>query len=236
MFETKPVKRITVTEQVMEQIANYITSGNIKPGEKLPNERELAENFGVTRGRIREALRALSLVGLITIKAGEGSFVNEQEEPIPADTIVWLFHNERHNIEEVYAARKLIETEVYLTAFQNMNENEVNQLEEYVSFLKHVEEKGGSVEDFQAIIDEYDLFIGTKCGNNIYDKLMQTIVHLRRDTSYKILKVPGSMESSIISRERIMNSFKGKDIEKVKDAIGLSFTKAKLFYESIIHE
>ncbi|WJH33144.1 GntR family transcriptional regulator [Paenibacillus sp. CC-CFT747] len=60
MVQIKSVKRITVTEQIMEQIVQLIRSGELQAGQQLPNERDLAEQFGVTRGRVREALRALS--------------------------------------------------------------------------------------------------------------------------------------------------------------------------------
>jgi GntR family transcriptional regulator, transcriptional repressor for pyruvate dehydrogenase complex len=234
MFE--PIKRVTVTEQVMEKIAELITSGKLKPGEKLPTERDLAEQFQVTRGRVREALRALSLIGLITIKAGEGSFVNHQENPIPADTIVWLFHNERHNIEEVYAARKLIETEVYMTAAVFAEKAGIEKLNEHIQSLRKILKAGGNLELFAAQLDEFDLFMGEICGNQIYAKLMQTIVHLRRETSNKILKVPGSMESSLKSREQIVECILKNNIDQLKQAIEISFSKAKKFYESIISE
>ena len=72
-MEYEPLKKVTLTEQVMERLAGMITSGQLKPGDKLPNERDLAELFGVTRSRVREALRALSLVGMLTIKPGTGA-------------------------------------------------------------------------------------------------------------------------------------------------------------------
>lgn len=231
MFE--PIKRVTVTEQVMEQIAEMITSGALKSGEKLPNERVLAEQFQVTRGRVREALRALSLIGLITIKAGEGSFVNHQEEPIPSETIVWLFHNERHNIEEVYSARKLIETEIYITAARQISDNHLEKLQEFLENLSNIIKAGEDIELFQSSLDEFDLFIGEICGNQIYAKLMQTIVHLRRETSRKILKVPGSMENSLKSRENIVNCIIKKDITLVKEAVDRSFLSAKPFYDIV---
>lgn len=51
-MEVKPVKKETLTEQIMNQLAEQITSGELKPGERLPDERSLAEMFGVTRSRI----------------------------------------------------------------------------------------------------------------------------------------------------------------------------------------
>ena len=78
----KPIKKVTLTEQIMQQIASQIISGQLKPGEKLPTERAFAEMFEVNRGRIREALRALSLIGLVNIKPGEGSFVSSNKDLI----------------------------------------------------------------------------------------------------------------------------------------------------------
>lgn len=232
MFKVEAVKRITVTEQIMEQIANLITTGKITPGEQLPNERELAGHFGVTRGRVREALRALSLVGLITIKAGEGSFVNKQEAPIPADTIIWMFHNEIHNLQEIYAARKLIESEIYLTAAKNVKPEQFTELESLLQTL-HDFPPNGKPESFLDLLDRFDLYVGEICGNRIYAKLMQTIVFLRRETSLKLLSVPGAIENSIVIRTHVLQAMKTKDMSQMKKAIADFFTRSKTFYEHI---
>ena len=72
------LNKVTLTEQVMQQLAAKIISGELKPGEKLPPERELSQMLEVSRSRIREALRALSLIGFVTIKPGGGTFVGNQ--------------------------------------------------------------------------------------------------------------------------------------------------------------
>jgi DNA-binding FadR family transcriptional regulator len=235
----KEIKKTTVTEQIMEQLAELITSGQIKPGEKLPNERDLAVRLGVTRGRIREALRALSLIGLITIKAGEGSFVNEKEVPIPPDTIVWMFHNEKNNLDEVYAARKLIESEIYLEAFRNFEKEEKQQLKNKMDEISNLKIDGltqSEIKYFQDLLDELDLFIGEYCGNRIYTKLMQTIVYLRRDTSLRILNVPEAIENSIADRKRVVEAMLQSDEKNVKAALAKLYSGALEFYEGIISE
>ena len=63
-----------------------------RPGEKLPNEVELSAQLGVSRATLREALRALSLVGMLTIKPGDGSFVSEEGAKIPEETVMWMFY------------------------------------------------------------------------------------------------------------------------------------------------
>ena len=129
-MEYEPLKKVTLTEQVMERLAGMITSGQLKPGDKLPNERDLAELFGVTRSRVREALRALSLVGMLTIKPGDGSFVSEEGAKIPEETVMWMYYQEMHRHDEIYAARSLIATAVYLTCFDNRTPEILARLDE----------------------------------------------------------------------------------------------------------
>jgi DNA-binding FadR family transcriptional regulator len=235
MLKVNPIKKITATEQIMEQIAQMITSGSLKPGEKLPNERLLAEQFGVARGRIREAFRALSLIGLITIKAGEGSFINSREQPIPPDTISWMFHNEIHNLAEIYDARKLIESAAYLSAVTHASDQQLKQLHSMLQQLQSYDHPVDfSPSEFLQMLDQLDMYIGEICGNQIYYKLMQTIIHLRRDSMTRLLHVPGTPISSIQTRTKLINALKTRDPAKVQAALDHFFQRAKAFYTSFL--
>ncbi|MCI1930758.1 MAG: GntR family transcriptional regulator [Clostridia bacterium] len=205
-MEIKPLKKVTLTEQVMEQIANMVTSGSLKPGDKLPNEREMAQSFHVTRSRVREALRALSLIGMIEIKPGDGSFVSK-ENKIPKEVVTWIYRSEINKHDEVYAARNLIETEVYLTCFDNKTDEVLEQINNYVKILLEIDIAETSAEDFCQLISEIDLYIGDNCGNSVYSKLMQILVLIRKESSLKVLSLESSKSSAILYRTRILNSF-----------------------------
>lgn len=205
-MEVVELTKTTLSEQIMEQIANQIVSEKLKPGEKLPTEREFATMFNVTRNRVREALRALSLIGMITIKPGGGSFVSSREDLIPQDTVIWMYHRELQNVDDVYSARKLIEKEVYLTFFDNKDDEKIKNLESLFDKIKKTNIKKISVKRFSQLLDDLDLFVGKECGNGVYTKLMQTIILLRKDSNINILNVPGSKKSAINSREKIINS------------------------------
>lgn len=187
-----PVKKETLTEQIINQLAEKITSGELRPGERLPDERSLAEMFGVTRSRIHEALRALSLVGLIDIRPGGGSFVSDQSAQLPKESILWSYHREICDYEDLYDARKLIEGIVYLTCFDHRT-NEVTP------------------EHFCALIDKIDTYVGNNCGNGIYDKLMQTMIVLRHDSALKILATLATRESAVLWRVKVLKSFDQDD-------------------------
>ncbi|MCZ8516845.1 GntR family transcriptional regulator [Paenibacillus filicis] len=232
MIEIKAVKKITVTEQIMEQIAELIRSGQLKPGDQLPTERDLAERLGVTRGRVREALRALSLVGLIEIRAGEGSFVTRRETPLSKETIVWMFHHEIGNLDEVYAARKLIETEVYVAVARMASAGDIESLELLLDEIRRKLETG-SVEEHLNLLDRLDLRAGELCGNGIYSKLMQTMVHLRRETSLRLLSVPGAKENGLNSRSQVLSRLKRQDPVEAAQAMADFFSESASFYRQI---
>lgn len=232
MVKINPVKRITLTEQIMERIAEIIIQGKIKPGGQLPNERELSELFKVTRSSVREALRALSLIGLISIKPGEGSFVNEHVM-IPSKTISWMYRNEINNINEVYDARKLIETEVFLSAYELCTNEHLKKMEELTRKIVQASQNDIEPEKFLTLLDDYDIYMGKICGNKIYYKLMQTVIHLRSETSLKILKLPGAKEQSTNNRLEMLKSFKSNNRRKVEESIQSFYLNSRQFYEII---
>lgn len=218
-MEVKPVKKETLTEQIMNQLAEQITSGELKPGERLPDERSLAEMFGVTRSRIREALRALSLIGLIDIRPGGGSFVSEQSAQIPRETILWSYHREISDYENLYDARKLIEGTVYLTCFDRRNDEIVDALQDYADQLFSLDTNDVSAERFCALIDEIDAYVGAHCGNGIYDKLMQTMIVLRHESALQTLSTPATKESAVLWRVKVLKSFAQDDRSRLASNI-----------------
>lgn len=227
-------KKTTLSEQVMEQIATQITNGTLKPGDKLPTERALSDSFKVTRSRIREALSALSLIGLITIKPGDGSYVCDREFMIPENTITWMFYKEINNLNDIYEARKLIESEVIKHAFANSTDKEIQKIKEHQELLFLSSQKNDTPDVFSKYVDEYDLYMGSICGNCVYEKLLQTIILLRKDSALKVLSVPGSKESSYMSREKITQAFIEKDKKKLTKSLNEFYSSSKKFYNSML--
>jgi len=73
----RPVKTKKVYEEIVEQIKKLIVDGKLQPGDKLLSERELSEKLNVSRASVREAFSALEIMGVISIRPGEGSFVQQ---------------------------------------------------------------------------------------------------------------------------------------------------------------
>ncbi|HBG14872.1 MAG TPA: GntR family transcriptional regulator, partial [Synergistaceae bacterium] len=73
----KKIERSTITEDIIEQLREKILFGEIKPGDKLPPERVLAESLSVARTSDREAIRAMQYMGILEVRCGEGTFLSE---------------------------------------------------------------------------------------------------------------------------------------------------------------
>lgn len=228
------LKKVTLTEQIMEQIASQITTGKLKPGQRLPNERAMGEMFNVTRSRVREALRALSLIGLIEIKPGDGSYVSENKPQLPEETMTWIFHNEIHNLDEIYVARKLIEEEVYLTAVTAVSDDDRIRFQSLIDQMTEVLSRESKPEVYHHLLDEYDLLMGRLCGNQIYDKLMQTIVMLRKDFSRKLLNADGAIAHSFKLRLNIHDAFMRRDKVQLKKSLKVFYQSSRKFYDHIV--
>jgi GntR family transcriptional repressor for pyruvate dehydrogenase complex len=225
-----PVNKVTVTEQIIKQIADLIVSGTLKPGQKLPNERDLAEQFGVTRSRIREALRALSLIGMIQIRAGEGSFVRGKEDSIPDHALEWIFHEERNSFDELYAARKLIEMPIYCLATQTISEWTIEELQQIIDMCRIAVYENKNPLEFVKCINDFDNVVAKATGNSIVAKLMEIFTSIKEEANIRLTRIPGSMENSYLHRMDQFEALKSGDVMKVKHAVTNALESAKPFY------
>ena len=147
-MEVSPIKRISVSEQIFEQLKEKITSGELQPGDRLPSENELCKLYGVSRTTIRQALANLSSLELIETRFGEGSFVKQTSISDAVASLLNTPRLSRESILEIIEFRQLIEPPVaklackkasaadiklLRTIYQNMidSQNDLNTFTQY---------------------------------------------------------------------------------------------------------
>jgi GntR family transcriptional repressor for pyruvate dehydrogenase complex len=97
-----------VSIEISRQLLDYLLSGRLQPGQRLPPERKLAEMFGVGRSVVREALKSITLLGLLEVRGGDGTYVKRTEAGVLPQTIEWgLVIGTRHVLDLVEAWRHL---------------------------------------------------------------------------------------------------------------------------------
>lgn len=133
-IEAVKVRRLYL--EVANQIEALIKSGQIRPGERLPSERDLAQRFEVSRPTIREAMIALEISGLVEIRTGSGIYVLEQaEEPIG-------LRDEGPGPFEILEARRILESEVVALAAARITSEQMAELEAALVKMEREDQEG----------------------------------------------------------------------------------------------
>ncbi|QDP40847.1 FadR/GntR family transcriptional regulator [Radiobacillus deserti] len=126
MFQSEKVK---VYEEVLSEIRNYITNHQLSPGDKLPSERELAEQLDAGRSSVREALRALELLGLIETRRGEGTFLRQYRTHRTVELLSTFILHEPQTKKDILATKRIMEKEAAKLAYGNLHEDVMKELQ-----------------------------------------------------------------------------------------------------------
>lgn len=131
-----PVKNPKVYEQVIEQIKEMIVSGKLKKGDKLPPERDLVEQLQVSRASIREALRALQIIGLIECRQGGGNYIKESFEDSLFEPLSIMFVLQNSKPQEILELRKIVEVETAALAASKINDEQLAEIKDIIEQLR----------------------------------------------------------------------------------------------------
>lgn len=165
MISFDAIRNPRLFEEICDRIRAQLTDGRIKPGDKLPAERDLAEQFGVSRPAVREALRALESAGLIELRKGAkgGAFMLEESAPL-TQTFAEMLNLGRVPLSDFTEARILITEVVVRLACERATEADFAAMDQDVERLAAAELRGEERLDKRYITDFYDL-LATSTGN-----------------------------------------------------------------------
>lgn len=138
----EPVKRSRLYEEIVRQLTDLINNGTLKPGDRLPTERALAVQLKVSRTAIREALRALELMGFIESKVGEGTYVREITMNNVISPFSMLLQQDQSLMTELIEVRLLLETEIARLAARRITPDKAKLIEESLGMMADEISKG----------------------------------------------------------------------------------------------
>jgi GntR family transcriptional regulator, transcriptional repressor for pyruvate dehydrogenase complex len=210
------VRKTRVFEDVARQIQRLIVNGELEPGQLLPPERQLAEQFGVSRNSVRDAIRALELTGLVVARHGEGNVVAD----VSADTLVapiaTLLLRKRTLVAELLDVRKMLEPALAARAAVHASDEEIVHLEE---ILRRQREKTARGESTVEEDSEFHYSIALAAGNSVVRKLLDVLMDLLRETRARSLQVEGRLERSLAGHLRVLDAIRQRDPEGAERAV-----------------
>ncbi len=134
-----PPMRRKRTDEIADAIKRTIIEHGLQPGDRLPQERELMDQFAASKGTIREALKALEVQGLITIRTGPGggAFIATMSESRAMSLLSNYLFAKTPTISDIYALRKTLEPLVAVSAMPNIDEAGYKRLNDIISIYDH---------------------------------------------------------------------------------------------------
>jgi GntR family transcriptional repressor for pyruvate dehydrogenase complex len=179
-----PIAKTRAYEQAAEQIAARIREGAWQPGHRLPSERDLALQLGISRGSTREALRVLEAMGWLEIRPGEGTIVRDRNAKSNGGVADHLLEGVSVEVGDLWEVRKLIEPGAAYLAAERCNTAELAAIERVLNTTQALVERGGRVELFRANPD-FHMAVAWASGNAMIAHVQRMLVgaELRAMTS-----------------------------------------------------
>jgi len=209
------VRRNKVYEEVAKQIERLILK-KLKPGDKLPSERELAELLQVSRSSIRDAIRGLELMGLVEPRQGAGTIVRELSVEPLVNPFANALKRRQELVSELLDFRKMLEPPLAARAARHASADEISEMEE---ILQRQEGKLSKGEAAIAEDAEFHYSIALASGNSVVLKVIDILMDLLRDTRERSLQLKGRPQKSLAGHRRILAAIRRRDAEAAKAAM-----------------
>ncbi|MFJ8192387.1 FadR/GntR family transcriptional regulator [Streptomyces sp. NPDC096094] len=160
---------MAVTDEAIEKIKGMIVSGALRPGDRLPKESELAADLGLSRNSLREAVRALSLIRILDVRQGDGTYVSSLDPQLLLEAIGFVvdFHRD-DTVLEFLAVRRILEPAATASAASRITDRELDALESRLDALGDEP----SVEELVACDLEFHRVIVGASGNSVLCSLL----------------------------------------------------------------
>jgi GntR family transcriptional repressor for pyruvate dehydrogenase complex len=203
-------------EQVAEQIHQLIGKGVLKPGDRLPAERELAARFGVARSSIRDAIRTLAVMGIVEPRQGHGTVVRDLSTDALVVPLANVLSRRRDHVAELLDVRRMIEPALAARAAVNATAEEIAKLEDV---LRRQAEKMRRRQPAIEEDSEFHYGIALAARNGVVLKILDVLMDLLLESRTRSLQVPGRPERSYAGHKRVLAAIKRRDAPAAEAAV-----------------
>jgi len=217
----KPVYRAVKTsrlyELIVQQVEESIVKGQLKPGDQLPAERELAQHFGVSRTAVREAVKTLREKGLVEAYSGRGTFVTSGSSQSIRQSLDLISRiSQQEGSVHLAELRAILEPEIAALAASRIEEQLLTTMRDAVSAMDL------GLDDPDAYIEadlDFHLALAEAVENPLILSLLDSIVGLLRDQRSRIFNVDGGPERGQFHHKRILAAIERRDADAARAAM-----------------
>jgi GntR family transcriptional repressor for pyruvate dehydrogenase complex len=224
---TQPIERRKVYELVAERLIARIGDG-LEPGDALPPEREVMQQYAVGRSSVREALRMLESRGLIENR-GSGAFVVAEPRNPFSDGLGMLLADGQTDLQQLFEVRRLLEGEIAGLAAERRTDAQLARLDASIAAM----DAGLDSEDSYITADiDFHLILAEATGNRFVAHLMHAVRDQLRAAFGTVFHVPGSPARSVAEHREILEAVTTRSPERARELMNEHIRRVQAGYES----
>ena len=196
----KPISRLSLSDEIVEQIIDLISRGILRPGERMPSEKQLCQQFGVGRTSVREALRSLSVMGILEPHAGEGTYVSGDSSRYLEKTLHWSLLLDRKMVDDLIETRLTLESETAFLAAQRAGQED---LQEIAAAIEGMELSANQPDIYLGFDLRFHVAIARASQNSILFQLLGMIRGYLQTWIKETLSAPPAHDSELRANKSI---------------------------------
>ncbi len=213
---TDPMKKQSLGQQVVSRVLELVRTGNLRPGDRLPPERELIEIFRISRPSLREALRALSILGVIESRHGGGAFVTDLKAQTLLAPLDFFLSLSQSNLDDAFESRRVIEVEIARKAAMNADPKDLSDLSAMIA--AHVTVWNDPI-GFRILDSRFHEKLSVIAGNAILQRIAYGLYNLGLDIRRRATAEPGIIAQSTQDHTRIVEAISARDQTRAGEAM-----------------
>jgi DNA-binding FadR family transcriptional regulator len=205
---------MAVTDQAIEKLKGMIVSGELRPGERLPREADLATALGLSRSSLREAVRALSLMRILDVRQGDGTYVSNlaSDSLREAMNFVIEFHRDA-SVLEMFEVRRILEPAASARAAIRISAEEI-------AVMEHVLAQAtidSPAEDLVKADVEFHRLVAAAAGNSVLGSLIESLSGpTQRARIWRGMTQEGALQRTLDEHRSILNAIARRDPEMAR--------------------
>lgn len=231
----KNLKKESVVQSVINCLTDAMRSKELKPGDRIPPEPDLAASLGVARSSVREAIKILTYLGVLESKRSEGTFVCDGFKESMIDPMIYGIILNQDSFENLMELREMTETGIMRLAVMKYDESEGRVLEGLLEQMNAVMDGGQNMVDrFFRIDNQFHDMISLMGKNPLADKIsrvVRTLTHAMRYETVATMISSGRGAELVAAHRKLYETLKSGDLTNVREIVQESYFGESLYGE-----
>jgi GntR family transcriptional repressor for pyruvate dehydrogenase complex len=231
MSPTAPLPREAVARrepanvELTNRLLQYLMSGDVSPGQRLPGERSLSDALGVGRAALREAVKSLSLLGILEQRQGDGTYLSKTQSALLPKVVEWGLLLGFHEVSELIDARVHLEVLFAGLAAERRTDQHLDALRVAIQEMRDAD-AGDDLERYVAADVAFHLQIAAASGNTVLAGVLRSIKALLRVWTERVIFAAGETETSLAMHEPIFEAIVAGSASRAKKAMQAHMARA----------